>query len=68
VNGARSLGLKAGQIRPGFHADLVAVDLTSPPLLGIEPDHLLDGWILGTGNEAIAEVCVSGSWVRARPA
>jgi formimidoylglutamate deiminase len=62
VNGARSLGLRSGAIRPGGPADLAAIDLDHPALAGWCPDSLLAAWILGTGNEAVAEVCVGGRW------
>lgn len=63
ISGARSLGLHAGRIAAGAVADLVAIDLESPALDGWTDDTLLDAFIFGTGNEAIAEVCVGGRWV-----
>jgi formimidoylglutamate deiminase len=62
VNGARSLGIKAGRIAPKHHADFVAIDLTALCLRGWTDQTLLDSLIFGTGNEAIAEVCVAGTW------
>lgn len=63
VNGARCLGLKAGRIEPNHHADFVAIDLNSPALSGWNSQTLLDALIFGTGNEAIADVCVGGRWI-----
>ena len=64
VGGARSLKLRAGRIEPGYLADLVALDLTAPALTGWTDDTLLDAFIFGTGNEAIATTCVAGRWTR----
>jgi formimidoylglutamate deiminase len=64
INGARSLGLHAGRIASGCVADFVALDLTVQALEGWTDQTLLDAFIFGTGNEAIAEVCVGGRWVR----
>jgi len=63
INGARSLGLKAGRIAPKYHADFVALDLENPSLRGWSDDSLLDSFVFGTGNEAIADVCVGGKWI-----
>ncbi len=62
-NGARSLGLAAGSIASGCFADFVAIDLNAPPLSESTAETLLDALVFGTGNEAIAEVCVGGRWV-----
>lgn len=61
--GARALGLKAGSFEPGTWADLVTLDLGAPGLVGWQAETLLESWIFGAGNEAIAEVCVGGRWV-----
>lgn len=62
VDGARSLGLKAGAIQPGRVADFTAVDLAAPSLGGWTPQTLLSSLIFGTGNDAIAGTCVAGRW------
>ncbi|MFQ5462111.1 MAG: formimidoylglutamate deiminase [Phycisphaerae bacterium] len=64
-NGARALGLAAGKIASGCFADFVAIDLNCPLLAESTTDTLLDAFVFGTGNEAIAEVCVGGRWVPA---
>ncbi len=61
-NGAVSLGLKTGRIEPGYLADFMAIDLAAPSLSGWTPDTLLEAFLLGTGNEAIAATCVGGRW------
>jgi formimidoylglutamate deiminase len=62
ANGARALGVKAGRIHPGLAADFFTLDLNVPSLAGWSQDTLLDAFIFGTGNEAIADVCVGGTW------
>ncbi len=66
-NGARSLGIDAGRIAAGYFADFAALDLASPLLVGWTPESLLDSFLFGCGNEAIADVCVGGRWLRPRP-
>ena len=61
-NGARALGLDAGEIRPGAWADLAAIDLTHPELEGWSEDTLLESILLGCGDRVIAATCVGGSW------
>ncbi|MCH7476154.1 MAG: amidohydrolase family protein, partial [Gemmatimonadetes bacterium] len=61
-NGARALGVDAGAIRPGKWADLVAIDLSAPSLQGCDETTLLEAFVFGTGNEAIAGTCVGGKW------
>ena len=61
-NGARSLGLKAGAIKPGHAADLCVLDLDSPALAGWDEQSLLSSFIFGAGNDAVAATCVGGKW------
>jgi len=60
LGGARSLGIEAGEIRPGAWADFAAIDLGCPELDGWEPETLLDSLIFGAGNSAIVETWVGG--------
>lgn len=62
-NGARSLGIKAGRIQAGYAADLFAINLNSPSLTGWTDQTLLDAFIFGSGNGAIAGTCVGGRWI-----
>jgi formimidoylglutamate deiminase len=62
TGGARALGLPAGRMAPGEHADFLAVDLDAPCLAGLSPEQLLDGLVFGAGNEAIAGTFVGGRW------
>jgi formimidoylglutamate deiminase len=60
VNGARALGVDAGELRAGAAADFITLDLTAPALAGWTPDTLLDSFVFGAGAEVIAEVYVGG--------
>jgi formimidoylglutamate deiminase len=61
VNGARSLGLNAGAITAGNHADLLAIDLDHPDLQSIDEDHAVaDAFVFGCGNGPIDQVWVAG--------
>jgi formimidoylglutamate deiminase len=60
VNGADALRLPAGRIAPGMWADLITLDLSHPLLAGCAAEGLLDGFILGCGNEPIVNVWVGG--------
>ncbi len=64
AGGARSLGMPAGRIAEGCWADLVAIDLDAPSLAGWSEETLLDGFIFGTRDDAVAEVAVGGRWIR----
>lgn len=66
IGGARSLGVKAGRIEAGHLADFFTIDVNSPMLEACAHHQVLEGFIFGTGNEAIAEVCVGGRWIEAR--
>lgn len=63
ANGARALGVEAGEIRPGAWADLVAIDLAHPELEGWTEETLLESIFLGAGDRVIAGTCVGGSWL-----
>ncbi len=62
VSGARSLGVRAGQIRRGAAADLVSIDLEAPALRGVDEANLAAGLILGADERVIDDVCVAGRW------
>lgn len=60
--GALALGLQAGAIAPGSWADFTALDLDATGLRKCGDDGLLDAWVFGSGNRAIAATCVGGRW------
>ncbi len=66
VNGARALGVNAGRIATGAHADFVVIDLEHPTLEGFAPETLPESLIFGAGNAVIAETWVNGRRVWAR--
>ncbi|MCI0363105.1 MAG: formimidoylglutamate deiminase [Phycisphaerales bacterium] len=63
INGARSLGVKTGRIQEGFAADFFTIDLTAASLAGWTNETLLDSFVFGSGNEAVAETCAAGRWI-----
>lgn len=60
VNGADALKLPAGSIETGKLADLVAIDLNHPSLVGATADSLLHAFVFGCGNGPIKQVWVGG--------
>jgi formiminoglutamate deiminase len=60
--GAAALGLAAGAIAEGSWADLTALDLDAPALAGCDGTTLLDAWVFGAGDRAVAATCVGGRW------
>lgn len=66
ANGATALGVPTGEIRPGFWADLVAIDLAAPALAGWETGTLLESVVFGAAEDVIAATCVGGAWMEHR--
>jgi formimidoylglutamate deiminase len=62
VQGARSLGVDAGEIAAGAWADFATVDLGHPSLAGTDPDTLPEALVFGAADGAIAATCVGGRW------
>ncbi len=62
LGGARSLGIEAGRIEAGLWADLAALDLDHPTLRGWRPETLIDAFVFGGGDGAIAGTAVAGRW------
>lgn len=63
VDGTRSLGVRAGTIKRGALADLIAIDLNAPPLAGWRPESLLTSFVLGADSRVVQRVCVDGKWL-----
>ncbi len=61
--GARSLGLRAGEIETGRASDFLTLNLRHPALLEVPPDDLMTAFVLGAGRDAIHRVAVSGHWI-----
>lgn len=62
--GAAALGVPAGRIELGRWADLVAIDLETPCLRGLDGEHLLEGLVFGAGEPAVWGTAVGGVWRR----
>jgi formimidoylglutamate deiminase len=61
--GARSLGLKAGELRVGAPADFFTVELHHPLLAGAERDALLSALVFGADPRVIRDVAVAGKLI-----
>ncbi len=62
-NGARSLGLSAGAIAPGMHADFVEIDLSTRAMDGWQATSLGERLVFGAGDAEIAATWVGGQRV-----
>ena len=66
AGGAKALGVETGRIETGLWADLTAIDLGSPLLVGWTTETLLESMIFGATEEVVAATCVGGVWVEHR--
>ncbi len=57
--GAQAAGRQSGAIAPGLWADLVALDLSGPDLMGAEGDTILDTFIFA-GDDRTGHRCLVG--------
>ncbi len=64
LGGARSLGVRAGEIETGAAADFFTIGLQSPRLLETEPEQLMPAFIFGSSADAIQSVWGAGHRVR----
>jgi formimidoylglutamate deiminase len=62
AEGARSIGIDAGEIAVGRLADFAIVDLQHPTMLNWTPDDFASQVIFGAGTSAVCGVCVGGTW------
>jgi formimidoylglutamate deiminase len=60
ANGAKSIGLNAGDLTPGSVADFFTVDLDDPSIAGATEDDLLSTIIFSSSRSAIRDVVVDG--------
>ena len=63
AGGAQVSGRRLGAIRPGFRADVIALDTGHPALVGRDEDQLLDAWIFSGEDTPVRDVMVGGAWV-----
>lgn len=59
-NGARSLGVAAGELAAGRYADFFTVDLNHPSIAGNTPEDLLPMLVFGLASSAIRDIAVNG--------
>ena len=60
AGGQAACGLPTGGLTVGHRADFAVVDTTSPALLGVPADHLLDAMIFSSPDARLGEVYVAG--------
>ena len=58
--GAQALGRKAGQIAPGYLADLTAIDLAHPALCALRPGQILDGLAFAAPDAVVTDLWSAG--------
>lgn len=63
VNGARSLAVPTGDLRPGSCADFFTVDLRDLSIAGQSADDLLPQLVFGLNRTAIRDVAVNGKLI-----
>ena len=63
VNGARALGVPAGELNAGSSADFFTVDLDDVSIAGNSGNDLLPLAVFSLSRSAIRDVMVSGRWV-----
>jgi formimidoylglutamate deiminase len=63
VNGARSLGLPAGELTGGALADFFTVDLDDLSIAGHSGEDLLPLAVFSLNRSAVRDVMVNGRWV-----
>jgi formimidoylglutamate deiminase len=63
VNGARSLGVRAGELSAGSLADFFTVDLDDLSIAGHSGEDLLPLVVFSLDRTAIRDVVVNGRWV-----
>jgi formimidoylglutamate deiminase len=63
VNGARSLGLSAGELNAGSLADFFTVDLDDASIAGHSGEDLLPLAVFSLNRSAVRDVVVNGRWV-----
>nr|WP_174838750.1 MULTISPECIES: formimidoylglutamate deiminase [unclassified Ruegeria] len=60
LGGAQALARKAGQIAPGYLADLVAIDRSHPTLCALKDDQVLDGLCFAAPDGLVTDLWSAG--------
>jgi formimidoylglutamate deiminase len=63
VDGARALGVSAGELAPGAFADFITVDLDEVSIAGNSGEDLLPLAVFSLSRSAIRDIVVNGRWV-----
>lgn len=63
VNGARSLGIPAGELKAGCYADFFTMDLNDVPLAGHSTTSLLPLLVFALSRKAICDVITGGRMI-----
>jgi formimidoylglutamate deiminase len=63
INGARTLGVPAGELASGAPADFFTIDLRDISIAGESPDDLLPIVVFGMNRTAIRDVAVNGKLI-----
>jgi formimidoylglutamate deiminase len=63
VNGARSLGVPSGELKPGDAADFLTIDLRDVAIAGHSAQDLLSMLVFSLPRSAIRDVAVSGRMI-----
>ena len=66
--GSAAAGLPLGGLSVGQRADFCVVDLSSPSLVGVPQDHVLDAMVFSSPDARVKDVHVAGRRVPARDA
>jgi formimidoylglutamate deiminase len=61
-NGARALGLNAGEIAAGKRADIAVVDTDHVSLVAFDGPYAFDAYVFVAGKTAMRDVMVAGTW------
>jgi formimidoylglutamate deiminase len=62
VAGAGALGIAAGVLAKGAHADFALLDLDHPALHGATASDLPAAWVFGAGDNVVCATAVAGAW------
>jgi len=60
AGGVQALGRKAGEIKPGYLADLVAINSQHPYLCSLTPDQIFDGLCFAADDSVISDTWAAG--------
>ncbi len=60
--GAQALGRKVGKLAPGYRADIIVLDESSPHLCGKSADYVLDSLVFSGNSPMVRDVITAGRW------